>query len=321
MKAIRMHAFGGPDVLRLDEVDVPEPGAGQVLIKVVAAGVTFGDVMKRRGAFGQDVPLPSGLGIEVSGTVAGAGRGGNGLATGAPVMAWVEHGYAEYAVAPAAAVVPLPDGVDLRTAAALPVKGLTAYQTLRDAGGLGKGESVLVHAAAGGVGTLAVQLASSLGARTVVGTTSQPRKLDHVHALGAVAVDYSRDDWPQQVLAATDGRGVDLVLDSVGGDTGARSFECLAPFGRMVSFGASSGAPVDVPGMALMHNNASIIGYSLMGWMQRPEQMSAAVEELLNELASGRLQVSVDALPLAQAAEAHRAIDERSTLGSTVLLP
>lgn len=316
-----MHAFGGPDVLRQDEIDVPEPAAGQVLIEVAAAGVTFGDVMKRRGAFGHDMPLPAGLGLEVAGTVAAIGQDTSAPVVGTPVMAWVEQGYAEYAVAPATAVVPVPDGVDLGSAAALPVQGMTAYQTLRDAGGLSKGDSVLVHAAAGGVGSLAVQLARSLGAKTVVGTASRPRKLDHICGLGAIAVDYSRDDWPQQVLAATEGRGVDLVLDSVGGDVAARSFDCLASFGRMVSFGASGGSPVGVPGMALMRNNASIIGYSLMGWLQRPERVSAAVEDLLNELATGRLQVAVEALPLGQAAEAHRAIDERLTLGTRVLLP
>ncbi|MDV3126731.1 alcohol dehydrogenase catalytic domain-containing protein [Mycobacterium sp. 21AC1] len=134
MKAIRMHTVGGPDVLQVDEVDTPRPGADQVLIKVEAAAVAYGDIMKRRGDFGHDLPLPSGLGLAVAGTVSALGPDTAATAPGTRVLAWVEHGYAEYAVAPSGATFPLPDGVDSRTAAVLPVQGLTAYQALTDAG-------------------------------------------------------------------------------------------------------------------------------------------------------------------------------------------
>jgi NADPH:quinone reductase len=322
MKAVRMHGFGGPDVLSLDDVDVPEPGAGELLVEVAAVAVTYGDVMKRSGAFGHELPLPAGLGLEIAGTVAAMGPDVAGPSVGMPVLAWVESGYAEYAVAPAAAVVPLPDGVDLRSAAVLAVKGITAYQTLRSTGGLQPGGSVLVHAAAGGVGSLAIQLARLLGAEIVIGTASSPAKLDYVRELGTIAIDYTVDEWPEQVLKANGGHGVDLVLDSVGGTIARQSFDCLAPFGRMVSFGAAGGSPVEVNAMSLMAQNQSVAGYSLRGPLLRPEPVTTDIRVLLDHLAAGRLDATIGAaLPLAQAAEAHRAISERRTVGSTLLLP
>lgn len=321
MKAVRMHAVGGPEVLRLDAIEAPEPGAGQILVKVEAAGVTYGDVMKRQGVFGPP-PLPAGLGLEVAGTVAVLGSGVSAPAPGSRVMAWVDHGYAEYALAPAAAVVALPVTVDLDVAAVLPVQGTTAYQTLHNAGGLRAGESVLVHAAAGGVGGLAVQLARLGGAHTVLGTASQPRKLDHVRHLGALAIDYTSHDWPTQVLDATDGRGVDLILDSVGGQVATQSLDCLAPFGRIVSFGAASGTPAAISGMSLMPDNQSLIGYSLMTWLARGGRTARVVEEIVSQVATGQLEVPLaPRLSLNDAQEAHRAIDQRQTIGTTVLVP
>ncbi|MEV4113269.1 zinc-binding dehydrogenase [Nonomuraea sp. NPDC049695] len=322
MRAIQMHAVGGPEVLRLDEIDVPMPGAGQVLLKVEAAGVTYGDVMKRQGGFGPGLPLPAGLGLVAAGRIAAAGADVSAPAQGSRVMAWVEHGYAEYALASASAVVPLPDAVDVREATALPVQGVTAYQTLHDAARLQPGESVLVHAAAGGVGNLAVQFARLHGAGTVIGTASRPGKLGHIRGLGAVAVDYTDEKWPQQVLDATDGKGVDVVLDSVGGDIAARSLECLAPFGRLVSFGAASGSPAAVAGMSLMFNNQSIIGYGLPGQMQKPGRLAEVVQELVRLLAGGELAVTIgQELSLEEAEQAHRAIAGREVVGATVLLP
>ncbi|GAA2417370.1 zinc-binding dehydrogenase [Nonomuraea africana] len=323
MKAIRIHEFGGPDVLRLDDVDVPEPGDGQVLLKVEVAGVAYGDVMKRRGAFGPELPLPTGLGIEVVGTIERSGPRTEGLSPGTRVAAWVEHGYAEYAVAQAEAVVALPETISSRDAAALPVHGLTAYQTLHEAGSIRRDDTVLVHAAAGGVGTLAVQLARLAGAKTVIGTASRADKLDHARALGAdVVLDYTADGWVEGVLEATGGRGADLVLESTGGDVVLRSLRCMAPFGRMVTYGAAGGTPDTFPSMSLMDRNLSIIGYSLMGWMRHPKRTAQAIGQLTDHLATGALKVSVGAvLPLEAAAEAHRAIEERRTIGKTLLLP
>lgn len=316
-----MHGFGGPEVLGVDEVDVPEPSPGEVLVKVAAAGVAYGDIMKRQGGFGSDLPLPAGIGLQVAGTLAALGSGVRSPALGTRVMAFVDHGYAEYAIAPAAAAFTLPDSVQYSSAAALPVQGLTAYQTLRDTGRLQPGESVLVHAAAGGVGSLAVQLARLLGAETVIGTASRPAKLDHIRGLGTTAVDYTETDWPQQVLEATGGRGVNIVLDSVGGRVGSQSLECLAPFGRIVVFGAASGLPAEVPSMALMHNNQSITGYSLGAWLGRGDRVSTAMNALVGHVAAGRLTVPVlQEFPLEKAEEAHRVIALRDTIGATALL-
>lgn len=322
MKAIRMHGVGGPEVLRLDDVDVPTPSAGELLVKVEAAGVAYGDVMKRQGAFGSDLPLPAGLGLQIAGVVVELGDAVTGPAPGTRVIAWVEHGYAEYAVAAHTAVAAIPDALDFPVAAVLPVQGLTAYQTLVDAGNLRSGEAVLVHAAAGGVGSISVQLARLLGAGVVVGTASRPDKLAHISELGATPVDYTREDWPRSVVEATAGRGVDLALDSVGGQVASRSLDCLAPFGRMVSFGAASGTPADLAATALMPNNLSVTGYSLGGWLGRTDRVAAAVEKLVGHVASGDLTITVgQVLSLKDAAQAHRAIGDRHTVGATVLVP
>lgn len=180
MKAIPMHGIGDPGVLRPDDLAVPAPGAGQVLVKVEAAGVAYGD-MKRQGAFGPDLPLPAGLGLQIAGVVAELGDDLTDPAPGTRVIAWVEHGYAQYAVAPQTAVAPISDGVAFPVASVLPVHGMTAYQTLADAANLQTGETVLVHAAAGGVGSLSVQLARLLGAEA-------HRLIDDRHTVGATVL-------------------------------------------------------------------------------------------------------------------------------------
>ena len=236
MKAIRVHEPGGPEVLRPEEVDVPTPGPREVLIKVWVAGVNYADTATRRGmVFGPHRAIfPVTPGFEVAGTVAGLGEGVEGLAEGARVAAVLDSGgYAEYAVAPAGSVVEVPEGVDLRSAtAALLVQGITAYGVLHDAAGFREGESVLVQAAAGGVGSLAVRLARLADAGTIVGTAGSAEKRELVRTLGADrVVDYGREGWTDEVLEATGGRGVDVVLESVGGEAGTAAFGCLAPSG------------------------------------------------------------------------------------------
>ncbi|OBB77081.1 hypothetical protein A5759_04410 [Mycobacterium sp. 852014-52144_SCH5372336] len=319
MKAVWMTDFGGSEVLRVDDSAVPVPGPDEVLIEVDAAGVTYGDVMKRQGAFGT-FDLPAGLGQQVAGTVRRSCSGGP--AVGSRVAGMVEHGYAEFAIAQTDSVVPLPDSVDGRDAAILWVHGVTAYQTLRDAGRITSGDIVLVHAAAGGVGTLAIQLARLLGAGVVIGTAGTPQKLDHIRSYGAdFAVDYSEAGWAKIVLELTDGRGVDLVLDSVGGQTSQDTLNCIAPFGRIVTFGAASGTPPTYSGMALMTQNLTVTGYSLMGWRSRPNAFSQALEHLLAFTADGRLRPKVTEYRLDDVVEAHRALVDRQTVGSLVLRP
>jgi NADPH:quinone reductase len=323
MKAIRIHETGGPEVMRLEEVETPTPKEGEVLIKVAAAGINYADLAQREGAYLTRTRTPMTLGAEVAGTVTALGQGVSVPAEGGRVVAFAEGGgYAEYAVAKTAMVIPIPPNLDFEHAAAFPVQGLTAYQLLRESAHIEAGESVLVHAAAGGVGTLAVQLARLMGAGTVVGTASNASKLDLVRRLGAdAAINYSEADWFEQVKKATSGQGADIILEMVGGEVAEQSLQCLAPFGRMVVFGAASGKIVQFSGIQLMYKNQAIIGYWLTSQLRRIDRIAAATRELMQYLASGKLEIIVgQTFPLAEAAEAHRAIAERRTVGKVVLV-
>jgi NADPH2:quinone reductase len=231
-------------------------------------------------------------------------------------------GYAEYTTAAASAVLPIPPGMDFRQAAAFPVQGITAYQLLHEAGRLAQGEGVLVHAAAGGVGTLAVQVAKLMGAGTVLGTASNASKLELARRLGAdVTINYTEENWAEQVIEATDGKGADIILEMVGGRVAEQSLRCLAPYGRLVVFGAASGERASFSSVQLMYQNQSVIGYWLTAWMQRPDRIAHAVSELMKYLATGKLEIVVgQTFPLAEATTAHQAIADRHTTGKVVLL-
>jgi NADPH2:quinone reductase len=320
MYAIRFHQTGGPDVLTRDDVPTPEPGPGEVLIRVAVAGVNYADLLQRQGAY----PIPGGLpaipGFEVAGTVVAHGPGVSAPPIGARVVSGLQGGgYAEYIATPAAVAIPIPNTLGFAEATALFVQGLTAYGLLTSAGRLQPGETVLVHAAAGGVGSLAVQLAKARGA-TVIGTAGATAKLDLIRSLGAdAAVDYRRSDWAEAVRAATGGRGVDLALESVGGAIGAATLDLLATGGRLVVYGAASGEAVDVPTQALVYRGLSVVGYS-MGVQTAPAEMAAGMQALVDASATGQLKPVIGLrLPLAEAAAAHRAMGERSTTGKVVL--
>jgi NADPH2:quinone reductase len=312
MQAIRIHETGGPEVMRL----------GEVLIKIAAAGINYADLAQRQGTYLTRTRTPMILGFEAAGTVAALGPGVTSPTVGTQVSAFVSGAYAEYAVAGASSIIPIPESLDFASAAAFPVQGLTAYQILRDSGRLQQGESVLVHAAAGGVGTLAVQIARLLGAGKVIGTASNAEKLDLVRSLGAdAAINYTQDDWVAQVKQATDGKGVDIVLEMVGGKIAEQSLNCLAPFGRMVVFGAASGDPLRLTATQLMYKNLSVTGYWLSAMLNYPEHMVPAITGLMQYLAQGKLQIVVgQTFPLAEAAAAHQAIANRTTTGKVVLL-
>ena len=195
MKAIRIHETGGPEVMHLEEIETPTPKAGEILIKVAAAGVNYADLAQRAGAYLTRTRTPTTLGIEIAGNVAALGTGVNSPVEGTRVAAFCEGGYAEYAISQANMVIPIPQGIDFVHAAALPLQGITAYQLLHESARIQPGESVLVHAAAGGVGTLAIQLAKLMGAGTVIGTASNAEKLDLIRRLGAdVAINYTEQD-------------------------------------------------------------------------------------------------------------------------------
>jgi NADPH:quinone reductase len=322
MKAIRIHETGGPDVMQLEEIEIPTPKAGEVLIKVAAAGVNYADLAQRAGAYLTRTRTPMTPGSEIAGTVAALGAGVNSVAEGTRVAAFCVGGYAEYAISQATMVIPIPPALDFIHAAAFPLQGITAYQLLHESAHIQPGESVLVHAAAGGVGTLAVQLAKLMGAGTVIGTASNAEKLDLVRRLGAdAAINYTEQDWVEQVKNATGGRGTDIVLEMVGGTISEQSLQCLAPFGRMVVYGAASGQITQFSGIQLMYKNQTIIGYWLASQTSRPDRIAQAIMNVMQYLSNGKLEIIVgQTFPLEQAAEAHRAIAERRTTGMVVLL-
>jgi NADPH2:quinone reductase len=321
VRRVRYHAYGGPEVLRVEDAEVPEPGPGQVRIRTTAIGANFVDTKFRRGAgtiFHR--PLPATLTGDVVGTVDAVGEGVGADLAGRRVAALVLDAFADFVLAEADGLVDVPDGMDDGVASMLPSAAPVALGVLL-ASGLAPGGTVLVHAAAGNIGHLAVQLAKLRGAGTVIGTAGSPAKLDFVRALGAdAAVDYSGDDWTDRVRTAAPS-GVDVVLDSVGGRTTLRSLELLAPFGRLVIYGAADDV-VDVPATSL-YLLRSIGGFSLLAWQAaRPVEYRQAMADLTDLLTSDRLRATVHTrLPLEDAAEAHRLLDARAQLGRILLVP
>lgn len=325
MRAIRFHELGGPEVLQLGDVPTPVPGAGEVLIEVVAAGINYADTRRRLGVYLEPSPLPFTLGSEVAGRIVRIGEGVTGWQTGDRVMAMVgQGGYADYVVAPASALLPIPDGMSFAEAAAFPIQGLTAYHLLRTAGRLAPGESVLVHAAAGGVGTLAVQLARLMGAGTIYATASTFEKLELARSLGAdVLINYTSEDFSERIrehARAQGKRGVDIVLEAVGGEVFERSLLCLAPFGRLAVYGVSSGQVLQFNPVQLMRRCQEVIGFYLPPLLTRPDLLLPSLQQLTAYLKSGKLRIIVgETLPLEQAAEAHRRLEARQTTGKVVL--
>jgi NADPH2:quinone reductase len=321
MKAIRIYETGGPEVMRLEEIERPQPRKGEVLIKVAAAGVNYADLAQRQGTYLTRTRTPTILGSEVAGTVEALGPEVSAPAVGTRVVAFANGGYAEYTTARADWVFAIPPTLAFTQAAALPVQGITAYQLLQESARLQSGESVLIHAAAGGVGTFAVQLAKLLGAGTVLGTASSEEKLAYVRQLGAdVVINYRSSDWVEQVKSATGGLGADIILEMVGGEIAAQNLRCLAPFGRMVVYGAASGQVTQFSGIQLMYRNQALIGYWLSAWLSRPERVALALQELTRYVDSGALKVLVGQIfSLEQAAQAHQAIAERRTTGKVIL--
>lgn len=315
MKAIRVHELGGSDKLSIDEIEKPSPKADEVLIKVAAAGINYADTMMRAGNYLTKPDLPLVLGYEVAGTIEESGADVTKFQKGQRVLATASSGgYAEYATAKAATVLPLPDELGYGEATALLVQGLTALGLLDDAKA---GETILIHAAAGGVGTLLVQLAKHKGLK-VIGTASSEEKLQLVADLGAdFAINYSEDDWTEEVLKATDGRGVDWLIEMVGGDIVAKNLKVLATHGTMWIYGSASGEDFKVSVLSLMHKNHSVRGYWLMN--EPLENRIKFTKELLEHLGAGRLKIQVTEFPFEQVKEAHDAIENRKTTGKVVL--
>jgi NADPH2:quinone reductase len=323
MRAIQVAEFGDSSVLAEVERDRPEPGEGQVRIEVRAAGINFADIMQRRGHYHGGPEPPYVPGLEVAGVIDAVGEG-VGREVGEEVVAMVDGGggYAEYAVTDAMALIDIPEGVGFAEAAGFPVQYLTAHNCLFEWGGLEEGESVLIHAAAGGVGTAAVQLASNAGAE-VFGTASTPEKLQQAADLGCDhPINYTEEDFVEACREGTD-YGLDLVLDGIGADTTERSVDALKEFGRLVVYGAASGEPGAPPTDKLLFGNVTVKGYHLSrGIARKPMKVMGAVPELTEMLADGTLEVQVGTtFDLQDAAEAHEYIEDRKSSGKVVLEP
>src|ERR671921_374572 len=324
MKAIRVEEFGEPEVLRHADVERPSPGGGEVLLEVRSAGVNYADTMRRRNQYLETQDLPFTPGSEVAGTVAEVGEKVDNVSPGDRVVTLLgTGGYAEYALAPARSLIPLPEGLDFDRAAAIPLQGLTAYHCIKTSGALKHGESVLVHAAAGGVGTLAVQMAKLLGAGTVIATASSEEKLELARSLGAdVLIDYTGEDWPEKVREATEGKGADIILEMVGADFPEKNLTCMNVFGRMVVFGAASKERGCIVPTALMKKCHAVVGFYLPQIMHRPDLFVPSLQEVLGWISSDDLKLTIGGTySLEQAAEAHSDLESRQTKGKLLLNP
>lgn len=321
MRSVRYRAHGGPEVLQYDEVPVPEPGEGQVLIEVDAIGANFIDTVLRRGSEAFPRPLPGTLTGEVVGRVTALGKGAGSVAVGDRVAALSEDAFADYVVADAQWLAPVPDDGDAGEATVLAMTAPLALRLLRQAR-LSPGETVLVQAAAGGTGHLLVQLAKALGAQTVIGTASSAKKLDFVREQGAdFAIDSSDPTWPEQVRA-TAPNGVDVVLDAVGGAVFDHGMDLLAPLGRMVTYGAVGGTLPSVPAPALF-TMKSVTGLSFVAWRAaRPDEAAADLVDAAGYWSAGTVRTAVHAVfPLAEARAVHELLERREHLGLVVAVP
>jgi NADPH2:quinone reductase len=313
MRAIQMTEFGGPEVLQLVELPTPVPQPGEVLIKVSRAGLNFADTHTRTNSYVQKATVPMIPGGEVAGVRED---------TGERVVALVgTGGYAEWATAPQDMVFPIPHGCDDATALAMLVQGTTAWHLYKTAGRVAAGESVVVHGAAGGVGSIAVQLGHALGAGRVIATASSEHKRELALELGAdVALDPAAEGLTERLLQANDGRAVDVVFEMSGGDVFDASLKALAPFGRMVAYGIATNEPNRVSTGSLLRHSRAVVGFYIFHCFARPGMFAQALADLFARAARGELRAVVGhTYPLAQAAQAQIDLQERRTTGKLLL--
>ncbi len=322
VKAVRIHEAGGPDKLVYEDVAVGDPGAGELRLRHTAIGLNFIDVYQRSGLY--PLELPAILGMEAAGVVEAVGSDVGGFAVGDRVAYPMQGGaYAEARLIPAARVVKLPDSVDDKTAAAMMLKGMTVEYLLCRTFPVQKGQTILFHAAAGGVGLIACQWARAIGA-TTIGTVSTDEKAELARAHGLDhAIVTAREDIASRVREITGGKGVPVVYDSVGKDTLEASLSCLAPRGMMVSFGQSSGAITSFnPGLLAKGGSLYYTRPSLGNYIATPEDLALSGSRLMDMVGSGRVKITVNqTYALADTARAHADLEARKTTGSTVLLP
>ena len=322
MKAIVIKKHGGPEVMDYQDVEKPVPKPGEALVKLAAIGINYIDVYHRTGLY--PLPLPAVIGTEGAGRVDAVGPGVSEFAVGDEVAYAMKPGaYAEYAIVPAAQLVKLPAGIDSKQGAAAMLQGMTAHYLTATTYPLKKGDAALVHAAAGGVGLLLIQMAKRVGAR-VFGTVSTEAKAQLAREAGAdEVIFYSKEDFEQEVKRLTNGRGVQVVYDSVGKDTFLKSLNCLAPRGMLALFGQSSG-PVSAFDASLLAKGGSLFltRPSLANYTATREELSWRAGEVLSWVKNGTLRLRISGtFALKDAAEAHRQLEGRKTTGKILLIP
>jgi NADPH2:quinone reductase len=320
MRALRVHEPGGPEVLRLEEVPLPEPGPRQARVRLHAIGVNFIDVYHRTGLY--KVPAPFTPGSEGAGVVSAVGAEAEVRVGDRVAWAGALGSYAEEAVVPAEKLLPLPVGLGWEQAAAAPLQGMTAHYLATDTRRLQAGDTALVHAAAGGVGLLLVQVAKMKGAR-VFGTVSTPEKAALARGAGAdETILYTEEDFLEAVKRLTDGRGVDVVYDSVGRTTFDRSLEALAVRGTLALFGQSSGVVPPVDPSRLAAKGVFLTRPTLWHYTATREELLARARDVFSWIANGLLKLRVHrTFPLAEAAAAHRQLEGRASVGKLLLVP
>ncbi len=322
MQKIVVHEYGEPDVMKLEEGEIPEPGPGQLRIRIEAIGLNYIDTYKRSGAYKGALPMTPGE--EAAGVIDAVGEGVTEFKAGQrAAYSFVQGAYAQYSVIPAEKALLVPDNLDTQTAAAALLQGMTAHYLTHDTFPLGRGHTALIHAAAGGTGQLVVQMAKLRGAR-VIATVGSAEKAALVRDLGAdEVIIYTQQDFEAEVKRLTGGKGVDVVYDSVGKDTFDKGLNLLRPRGFMVLFGQASGAvgPLD-PQVLNAKGSIFLTRPSLGHYLLDRAELVYRANDVFSRAASGALKVRIDRrFPLADAAEAHRALTSRNTAGKVLLLP
>ena len=324
MKALRIDKHGGPEVMHVVDVPLPEPGQGELRVKVEVCGLNYSDIMIREGRYVDRMPMPYLMGREFCGTIDKLGPGVQTWITGQRVVGTAAGGaMAEYAVANAAGLYPCPDRLTPPQAVAILIQGITAMHSVDDCAGLKSGETMLVHAAAGGVGTLAIQIGLAKNAK-VIGTASSDEKCKLIRDLGATAVNYMQGDWVKEVRALTGGKGADVILESVGGDVFIRSFkEALADFGRMVVYGVAGGQVVTLDNREILVSNKTVIGYYLGSYFPKyVGRVLAASQKLAALIMAGKLKPIIgQTFPLDKAIDAFNHMQNRQSIGKVVIVP
>jgi NADPH2:quinone reductase len=323
VKAIRINQVGGPEVMEYVDVEVGEPGPGEARVRQAACGLNYIDVYFRTGLYPQ--PLPAGLGMEGAGTVEAVGEGVTHVKPGDRVAyaGRPPGAYAEARVMPASVLVKLPDAIDFDTGAAMMLQGLTVQYLFRRTFPLKGGETILFHAAAGGVGLIACQWAKAMGV-TMIGTVGSDEKAELAKAHGCThTINYNKEDFVERVKEITGGKGVPVVYDSIGKDTFIGSLDCLAPLGMMVSFGSASG-PVPPFNLQELASRGSlfITRPTLFSYTAKREDLDAMAADLFGMVTSGKVRIDVNQrYALKDVAQAHRDLESRKTTGSTILIP